>query len=100
MRASRIEVNEALRIGFVDEIVDSTSDFEDAAGVVADDILTTAPIAVSKAKALTCTFDRWMGSDEDLRDYTLELTSEMRGSPEGQEGLSAFLEKRDPDWRS
>ena len=100
MRASRIDANEALRIGFVDEIVDSTSDFDNAAGIVADDILTTAPIAVSKAKALTSTFDRWTGSDEDLRDYTLDLTSEMRGSPEGQEGLSAFLEKRDPDWRS
>ena len=100
MRASRINANEALRIGFVDEIVDSTSDFEDAARVVADDVMTTAPIAVSKAKSLTSKFDRWTGSDEDLRDYTLDLTSEMRGSPEGQEGLSAFLEKRNPDWRS
>ena len=80
--------------------MDSTSDFEDAARVVADDVMTTAPIAVSKAKSLTSTFDRWTGSDEDLRDYTLDLTSEMRGSPEGQEGLSAFLEKRNPDWRS
>ena len=84
MRASRIDANEALRIGFVDEIVDSTSDFENAAGMVADDVMTTAPIAVSKAKSLTSIFDRWTGSDEDLRDYTLDLTSEMRALPRGR----------------
>ena len=100
MRASRIDATEALRIGFVDEIVESKSDLEDAAEKVANDVMTTAPIAVSKAKSLTSTFDRWTGTDEDLRDYTLDITSEVRGSLEGQEGLSAFLEKRDPNWRS
>ncbi|SVA88576.1 uncharacterized protein METZ01_LOCUS141430, partial [marine metagenome] len=27
-----------------------------------------------------------------------DKTSEMRGSPEGQEGLSAFLDRRPPAW--
>ena len=37
-------------------------------------------------------------SDEELREWTLEKTSEMRESIEGQEGLSAFLERRPPNW--
>ena len=36
--------------------------------------------------------------DESLRKWTLDFTSRMRGSDEGQEGLSSFLEKRSADW--
>jgi methylglutaconyl-CoA hydratase len=42
--------------------------------------------------------DLWEGDDESLRSWTLDLTSKMRGSPEGQEGLSAFLDGRKPAW--
>ena len=35
----------------------------------------------------------------DLRNYTLDFTSRMRGSDEGQEGLSSFLDKRQPNWK-
>jgi methylglutaconyl-CoA hydratase len=31
---------------------------------------------------------------------TAELIAELRGTPEGQEGLAAFLEKRAPSWSS
>ena len=55
-------------------------------------------MAVHESKKLTLEFDRWTGSDEDLRAWTLEKTSEMSESEEGQEGLSAFLERRTPDW--
>ena len=34
----------------------------------------------------------------ELRDHTLKTTSVMRGGKEGQEGLGAFIERRDPDW--
>ena len=39
-------------------------------------------------------------TDEELREYTLDFTSKMRGSKEGQEGLSSFLDKRDANWKS
>ena len=32
--------------------------------------------------------------DDELRLWTLDKTSQMRGSREGQEGLSSFLERR------
>jgi len=55
-------------------------------------------MAVAESKRLAMTFDRWMASDEELRLWTLDKTSQMRGSGEGQEGLSSFLERRKPDW--
>jgi methylglutaconyl-CoA hydratase len=35
---------------------------------------------------------------EGLRELTVEAIAERRASPEGQEGLAAFLEKRKPSW--
>ena len=55
---------------------------------------------ISAAKKLTLTFDRWSGTDDELREWTLDNTSQMRGSEEGQEGLSSFLESRKPNWSS
>ena len=65
-----------------------------------EEVLTSGPCAVTLAKELTLGFDRWTGTDEELRLYTLDFTSRMRGSKEGQEGLSSFLDKRDADWKS
>ena len=68
-------------------------------GAIISEVLTTGPMAVGEAKRLALTFDRWTDSDEKLRLWTLDKTSEMRGSKEGQEGLASFLEKRPADWK-
>ena len=96
MMAGRIGAEEALRIGLVNQVSES---LEDAENSVITEVMTTGPMAVAEAKKLTLTFDRWTDSDEDLRTWTLDKTSEMRGSEEGQEGLSSFLEKRPPNWK-
>jgi methylglutaconyl-CoA hydratase len=98
MLASRIDAEEALRIGWINDIVKDKEEFEKASSKVIETILTTGPMAVYESKKLTLQFDRWTGSDEELRSWTMEKTSEMRGSREGQEGLSAFLERRTPEW--
>ena len=95
MLAGRIGADEALRVGLVNQLVDSLHGEEDA---VVSEVLTTGPMAVAEAKKLTLTFDRWTGTDEELRTWTLDKTSAMRGSEEGQEGLASFLEKRSPNW--
>ena len=95
MLAGRIGAEEALRIGLVSQLAPSLDGAEDT--VVAE-VLTTGPMAVTEAKKLTLTFDRWAGTDEELRTWTLDKTSAMRGSGEGQEGLASFLEKRSPNW--
>jgi methylglutaconyl-CoA hydratase len=100
MMAGRIESKEALRIGMVDEIVDSVEDFDNRVDAAISEVMTTGPNAVAKAKELTLGFDRWnLEITDDLRKWTLDFTSEMRGSDEGQEGLSSFIEKRSADWK-
>jgi len=98
MLASRVSAEEGLRIGWLNEVVDSPLGFDEAIDRTIGDVLTTGPMAVAESKRLAMTFDRWMASDEELRLWTLDKTSQMRGSREGQEGLSSFLERRKPDW--
>ena len=96
MMAGRIGAEESLRIGLVNQLYES---LEGAESAIINEVLTTGPMAVTEAKKLTLTFDRWSDSDEELRTWTLDKTSEMRGSDEGQEGLASFLEKRPPNWK-
>jgi len=95
MLAGRMDTNEALRIGMIDCIDDSLDESS-----ILSEVLSTGPCAVTAAKELALGFDRWEGDDESLRLWTLDFTSRMRGSEEGQEGLSSFLEKRSPNWKS
>lgn len=100
MQASRIEAEEALRTGFIEAVVESVDDLSPAVDTLIEEVLGTGPQAVTLAKELTLQFDRWNGSDEELREFTLDFTSRMRGSKEGQEGLSSFLDKRPANWKS
>lgn len=100
MQASRIESEEALRIGFIEAVVDSIDELSPAVDVLVEEILGTGPQAITLAKELTLEFDRWTGSDTELREFTLDFTSRMRGSQEGQEGLSSFLDKRSANWKN
>jgi len=95
MLAGRMDTSEALRIGMIDSIDESLDETS-----VISEVLSTGPCAVTAAKELALGFDRWEGDDESLRLWTLDFTSRMRGSDEGQEGLSSFLEKRSPNWKS
>ena len=97
MQAGKISSEEALRVGFIEEIIDDNLVSARIARLTRE-VLSTGPSAVTLAKELTLGFDRWTGSDEELRNWTLDFTSRMRGSKEGQEGLSSFLEKRSPNW--
>ena len=99
MQASRVRGEEALRVGFVEALVDNQNGVEAVVQTIVDEVMTTGPSAVTLAKELTLGFDRWTGSDEELRNWTLDFTSRMRGSKEGQEGLSSFLDKRPPNWK-
>ena len=99
MQAGRIGAEEALRTGFIEQVVGEIDDLSVAVDALSDEVLSTGPCAVALAKELTLEFDRWSGSDDELRNFTLDFTSRMRGSNEGQEGLSSFLDKRQPNWK-
>ena len=79
MLAGKIDSKEALRVGFIDQLVHSESSLATASVEVAEEILTSAPTAVSRVKDLTARLDNWDGTDEALRSWTLDLTSENEG---------------------
>ena len=89
LTGERIDAATALRIGLVDEVA---ADLDAAVERVLADILAGGPIAVREAKRLVLE----PGGEDEL----LERASERRTSPEGQDGLRAFLEKRPPGWAS
>jgi methylglutaconyl-CoA hydratase len=60
------------------------------------ELLKAGPRAMAEAKALIREV-AWRRV-EDVQRYTVERIADVRVSPEGQEGMNAFLEKRKPDW--
>jgi methylglutaconyl-CoA hydratase len=78
---------EALRIGLVHEVAE---DLDTAVQRVLEALLAGGPEAVRAAKRLVL--------DAPLWDETAERIADRRASAEGQEGLSAFLERRPPAW--
>jgi methylglutaconyl-CoA hydratase len=60
------------------------------------ELLRAAPGAVAAAKGLVRSVSGHPA--ESFRELVCRLIAERRASEEGQEGLRAFLEKRDPQW--
>ena len=92
---ARFSAAHAREIGLVHAVV-SGSDLDERVAQYVREVLTSGPGAVADAKALL------RGIANQPRGAVTELTVEAlaarRESPEGQEGLSAFLEKRKPSW--
>ena len=86
---------EARRIGLVHEVV-TASGLDSKIQDIVRNILKNGPRAVSAAKTLLRNL-QGKGFDESAR-IALAALLRLRSSPEGQEGLSAFLEKRPPAW--
>lgn len=61
-------------------------------------VLRNGPQAVQEARQLIRHVEG-QPIDDRLRQHTAHLIARVRVSPEGQEGLSAFLEKRTPAWK-
>ena len=64
---------------------------------VLQQILSSGPVAVRETKRLINEVMTSHDADE-LTAYTAQMIAHMRGSAECQEGMSAFLEKRKPNW--
>lgn len=87
--------DEARRIGLVHEVV-APDKLDAKVSEIAAAILKNGPAAVATAKSLIPQV--LSKSRADAIEFTASLISKVRTSPEGQEGLGAFLEKRKPTW--
>lgn len=96
MTAEVISSRRARRLGLLNETV-SEEDLDITIDNIISDILKNGPVAVSQAKALASMVAE-RPIDNDLIDFTSDTIAKIRISAEGQEGLSAFLEKRKANW--
>ena len=87
---------EAHRIGLLHAVVNATT-LDAAVQRQIDLLLKAGPLAAAAAKLLVR--DVGAHGDADRHDAdNAALIARLRVSPEGQEGLGAFLEKRAPSW--
>jgi len=94
--AERFGAVKAEQLGLVSEICDSMQ-LDERIGEVVKALLANSPIAMMQAKHLVRDVAH-QSIDEALISDTCERIANIRVSSEGQEGLSAFLEKRSPAW--
>lgn len=93
----RFDATRALRIGLVHEVVEGEGALDAAVDLAVADLLAAGPTAARAAKAVIREV-RGL-PHESTRWHTARRIAGQRTSAEGQEGLKAFLEKREPGWR-
>jgi methylglutaconyl-CoA hydratase len=95
LTGERFEAVKAAEIGLVRAAVPE-EDLDAVVEARVQELLKSGPRAIAEAKALIREV-AWRRV-EDVQRYTVERIADVRVSPEGQEGMRAFLEKRKPDW--
>jgi methylglutaconyl-CoA hydratase len=94
----RFDAGRAARMGLVHEVVEGEGALDAAVESAVGDVLAAGPTAARAAKAIVREV-RGL-PHESTRWHTARRIAGQRVSEEGQEGLRAFLEKREPAWRS
>ena len=89
LTGERFNAETALRIGLVHELAE---DLDAALDRVVGELLSAGPEATRAAKQLI--------RDRPGGEEAAQVAARLRTSPEGQEGLRAFLDKRPAAWRS
>jgi methylglutaconyl-CoA hydratase len=95
LTGERFDAHRALEIGLVNRVVPHEA-LDDKVEEVVRLLLSSGPEALAKCKELLQRVPA-MSLDE-AKGYTAEMIAGLRVSPEGQEGMAAFLEKRKPKW--
>jgi methylglutaconyl-CoA hydratase len=95
LTGERFDARRASEIGLVHQVVE-TSQLDVAVGAVVDALLSGGPDALAACKELV----RHVASANraEVDGYTAGMIAGARAGAEGREGVSAFLEKRKPEW--
>jgi methylglutaconyl-CoA hydratase len=95
--AALFDTAHALKIGLLSEVVADSDGLARAEETFARQISACAPGAIADARQLVRDVTG-RPIDTHLRAMTARRIADRRASPEGREGLAAFLAKRKPDW--
>jgi len=98
LTGARFSAARAHEIGLVHAVGDVT-ELDRMIAKYVNDLLTSAPQAVAAAKALIADVSS-ASSAATAADLTIAAIADRRVSPEGQDGMRAFLDKRPPSWLS
>ncbi len=91
----RITAQEARQIGLLNKVVPPEKLAEEVEETVSL-LLTSGPEALASCKELIHKVPQM--SFDEAKAFTAKMIAELRVSEEGQEGMSAYLEKRKPSW--
>ncbi|MDH5629212.1 MAG: enoyl-CoA hydratase/isomerase family protein [Gammaproteobacteria bacterium] len=94
--AEVFDANKAEQMNLIHKVFADDS-FTDDAKTFIGKMLTNSPKAVMATKELIKLVNR-QPINEKLMEQTAKRIADIRASDEGKEGVSAFLEKRKPDW--
>jgi len=97
LTGERFDARRALAIGLAHEVV-AASALDASVDRVLAEVRTAGPGAAAAAKRLVADV-RALGYDE-TRDHTAHAIADRRTTAEGQEGLRAFLERRNAKWHA
>lgn len=92
----RFDAERAMRIGLVHEVLADIGALDARVAELLTELRSAGPTATRAAKAMVREL-RTLDANEAKR-HTARHIARQRTSAEGQEGLSAFIEKRPPDW--
>jgi methylglutaconyl-CoA hydratase len=98
LTAERFDAPTAQALGLVSAVVAADQLLVEARRI-GEILLENGPQAVREAKSLVA-YVSGRRNDAELRAGTARRIARLRATPEGREGVSAFLEKRKPSWRS
>lgn len=97
LSGERFDATEAYRMGFIHELAIDEEELDGRITLIVHALLCAGPRAQSEAKSLINAVAHRPVSDELMAD-TAQRIARVRAAPEGQEGVAAFLSKRDPNW--
>jgi methylglutaconyl-CoA hydratase len=95
--AERFSGSEAYRIGLLHDLAASVEAMDEQIAVLCTALLANGPKAIESAKNLIQAVAQ-KSIDDELMEDTIERIAQIRSTPEAKEGISAFLEKRKPNW--
>ncbi len=95
LTGERLTAKRALEAGLVNHVV-RLEELDRALQQKVDQLISSGPKALAMCKELLKNVPG-MGFDK-AKTYTADMIASMRIGDEGQEGMSAFLEKRKPKW--
>lgn len=96
LTAERFTAAEAKRIGLISEVVGTEEELDGWIENTIQSLVANGPRALAACKRILTEVAgvAW----DQVQARTVQRIAEIRVSPEGQEGLKAFLEKRKPNW--